>query len=92
MSFKALGMGLALLTPFPVSAEILCVLGEVYIDDAQIVAPSNIVARNVSSPMDCPIGSTPFSQDSEKRVLTSTEIRRIRDGLQSMAEKDEDRK
>jgi hypothetical protein len=90
MGFKVMGVGLALLTPFPASAEILCVLGDVYIDDAQIVAPSNIVARNVKSPLDCPIGSTPFVQDSEKRVLTSTEIRRIRDGLEAMAEKDED--
>jgi hypothetical protein len=92
MGVKALGVGLALLTPFPASGEILCVRGGVYIQDAQIVPPSDIVARNVKSHLDCPADSASYVQNTEKRVLSSTEIRRIRDGNKEVAEKGEDRK
>jgi hypothetical protein len=92
MGFKALGLGLVLLTPFPSSAEILCVRGGVYIENAQIVPPSDIVARNVKSYLDCPADSASYVQHTERRVLTSTEIRRIRDREKEVAEKAEDRK
>lgn len=92
MRLKALGVGLALLTPFPASGEILCVRGGVYIENAQIVPPSDIVARNVKSYLDCPADSASYVQEPERRVLTSTEIRRIRDLNRGLEEKTEDRK
>ena len=92
MGFKALGVGLVLLTSSPASAETLCVLGDVYIEMGQIVPPSVVVARNVKKASDCPNGSVGFIQETEDRgSLTSTQIKRIRERNKEVAEKGEDR-
>lgn len=92
MRFKALGVGLVLLTSSPASAETLCVLGDVYIEMGEIVPPSVVVARNVKAHTDCPDGSVGFVQETTKRVLSSTEIKRLREKHKEVAEKGEDRK
>jgi hypothetical protein len=79
MGLKALWVGLVLLTPFPASAETLCVLGDVYIEEGQIVPPSKVVARNVESYLDCPKGSVSYVQNPDKRGMSSAEIKRLRE-------------
>jgi hypothetical protein len=78
MALKALGVGLMLLASFPASAETLCVAGPVYIEEGQIVPPSKIVARNVKTPAECPKESVAYIQHSDKRGLSSSEIKRLR--------------
>jgi hypothetical protein len=78
MVLKALGVGLALLASSPASAETLCVEGDVYINEGQIVPPSKIVARNVKSYTDCPTGSVAYVQYPDKRGMSSSEIKRLR--------------
>jgi hypothetical protein len=92
MGLGAFGVGIALLTSSPASAETLCVRGPVYIEAGIIVPPSDIVKRDVESFMDCPIGSNSYVQNSERQELTSSEIRRIRDAKKEAEEKGEDRK
>lgn len=92
VSLKALGVGLVLITSSPASAETLCVRGPVYIEAGIIVPPSDIVKRDVESFMDCPLGSNSYVQHPERRELTSSEIRRIRESKRKAEEKGEDRK
>lgn len=80
------------LTFSPASAETLCVQGGVYIEAGIIVPPSNVVARNVASYLDCPTGSVAYVQNHERRTLTSSEIKRIRDRKKEVEKKSEDRK
>jgi hypothetical protein len=92
MGLKALGVGLMLFSCSPASAETLCVRGPVYIEMGVIVPPSDIVKRDVESFMDCPLGSNSYVQHPERRELTSSEIRRIREAKREAEEKGEDRK
>jgi hypothetical protein len=82
MALKALGVGLMLLVSFPASTETLCVSGAVYIEEGQIVPPSKVVARNVKNSADCPTGSVAYVQHPDKRGLSSSEIKRLREKSQ----------
>ena len=79
MVVKAFGVGLMLIASLPASAETLCVEGSVYIEEGQIVPPSKVVARNVKVSADCPDGSVGYIQHSDKRGLSSSEIKRLRE-------------
>jgi hypothetical protein len=78
MALKAFGVWLVLLASFPASAETLCVVGAVYIEEGQIVPPSKVVARNVKNSAECPTGSVAYVQHPDKRGLSSSEIKRLR--------------
>lgn len=79
MISRAFGAAALMLAALPqASAETLCVVGDAYIEMGEIVPPSVIVSRNVRSGADCQDGSVAFIQETDRRVLTSTEIKRLR--------------
>ena len=86
MGLGALGVGFMLLTSSLASAELLCVRGPVYIEAGIIVPPSDVVKRDVESFMDCPLGSNSYVQHPERREITSSEIRRIREAKREAEE------
>lgn len=90
MRLRVLGVVMVLTAPATASAETLCVRGPVYIEDGRVTAESDIVQRGLK--IECPEDTREITQETESRVLTSTEIRRIRDRNREVAESAEDRK
>lgn len=87
---RLLGVVMVLAIPATASAETLCVRGPVYVEDGRVTAESDIVKRGLN--VECPEDTREITQEPESRVLTSTEIRRIRDRNREVAENAEDRK
>ena len=72
-----LGVGLALLAASPASAVTICVRGPVYVKDGRVTAESDIVKRGRN--VECPEGVREIVDEGERRALSSSEIKEIRD-------------